>query len=138
MHYVPVALCSPCLLCRLSNRRETVEKRYLPSPDEERAMLREQVYNYKLNRNTPPKLLQRMADIIGADWKAVIRKAANMREWDIEAIEADYRKLKEQGFQALQMCVENASSPLSIRLLLDELPEQKQQEVIQEVQKSCV
>ena len=137
--YVHVGLCIPCLLCRLSNRGRTTEKRYLPSPDEERAMSRQRVYNYKLNRDTPPRLLQRIAEIMGADWKAVIRKATNMSEGAIKKIEAnDPRSVEEQGFQALQKWVEEASSPPKMGLLLDELPNHMQQEVIEEVQKSCV
>ena len=134
-----VALCGLYLFCRLSNHGKAVEKRYLPTPDEERAMLRQQVYDHRLERDKSSEILQRIAEIMGADWKAVIRKAVNMSEGDIKKIEANYPgSVEEQGFQALDEWLKKSASPPSIGSLLNGMLEQMQQKVIEEVQKSCV
>ena len=102
-------------------------------------MLRQKVYNHRLERDKSPQILQRIAEIMGADWKAVIRKAAIMIEGDIKVIEANHPgSVVEQGFQALDEWLKKSASPPSIGSLLNGMQEQMQQKVIEEAQKFCV
>jgi superfamily I DNA and/or RNA helicase len=120
------------------------KKQYLPltpdvyvqqqSTEENDQPVQEEHYAIPLTTSTTMEL-QCIAEVVGADWKGVMRKVAGMTQNDIKKICANERDVIEQGVYALNKWVENSSKGCTLGQILRVLPKGQQKEIISKIEK---
>ena len=134
-----------CLFCRLACGRRK-KKQYLPltpdvyvqqqSTEENDQPVQEEHYAIPLTTSTTMEL-QCIAEVVGADWKGVMRKVAGMTQNDIKKICANEKDVTEQGSCALNKWVEDSTKGCTLGQILGVLPEGQRKEVISKIEKNA-